>query len=72
MMDRFEKIMIIFILSLFMSLGIAVFMTAYDIQGYVKQQKIQQETRDRRIECDQYYMDGTHRWKDCMGVGYEQ
>ena len=70
-MCRFEKIMIIFILSLFISLGIAVFMTAYDIQGYVEQQKKQQEIRDRRTECDKYYMDGTHRWKDCMGVGYE-
>ena len=68
-MDRFEKFMILFIIVLFLSLSIAVVKTAYGIQGNLYQRtELNRERRHLPALCDQYYDNGTHQWKECMGV----
>lgn len=69
-MDRFEKILIVFIFILFLSISYAVIETA---RGEMEE-VIEKETERRHLptQCAVYYNDGTDNWKECMGVGYKQ
>lgn len=70
-MNTEDKLMILFVVCIFLSLSYAVLETAMELKKEVIFDRLNKEARDRRIECSTYYNDGTDRWKECMGVGYE-
>jgi len=67
-MSNSERLMILMILIISLSISIAVIKTAYTTQRMIEDNRTEREHLPSK--CEQYYNDGTDRWKDCMGVDY--
>lgn len=71
-MRRDETITVLGIIILVGFIAFVVIDAAHDAKEIVAKARAERqrlEDVDVRVECAQYYNDGTGRWQVCMGVG---
>ena len=73
-MSNFERVMIIFIISVFVSTSCAVIKTAYDTREDYRESiiKKQQNIREHLPSvCREYYAKDSEKWRQCMRVEFK-